>query len=44
MLVRILKEEGITGFYNGFGASMLNTFSTREYVIPADDQKYLISS
>lgn len=27
LLVRILKEEGISGYYKGFGASMLNTFS-----------------
>jgi len=27
LLKRILKEEGITGFYRGFGATMLNTFS-----------------
>jgi hypothetical protein len=29
LLKRILKEEGITGFYRGFGATMLNTFSMR---------------
>lgn len=29
LLKRIFKEEGITGFYRGFGATMLNTFSTR---------------
>ena len=29
LLVRILKEEGAMAYYNGFGASMLNTFSTR---------------
>ncbi|KAM0749839.1 mitochondrial carrier [Meredithblackwellia eburnea MCA 4105] len=27
MLIKILKEQGIAGFYRGFGASMLNTFS-----------------
>ncbi|KAH9998856.1 adenine nucleotide transporter [Russula compacta] len=27
LLKRILKEEGIAGFYRGFGATMLNTFS-----------------
>ena len=27
MLVKILKEQGIAGLYQGFGASMLNTFS-----------------
>ncbi|KAH9944831.1 adenine nucleotide transporter [Amylocystis lapponica] len=26
-LIRILKEEGIAGYYRGFGATMLNTFS-----------------
>ncbi|THH08596.1 hypothetical protein EW145_g2595 [Phellinidium pouzarii] len=30
LLLRILREEGISGFYSGFGANMLNTFSTRE--------------
>ncbi|KAL5526547.1 hypothetical protein ACEPAF_8271 [Sanghuangporus sanghuang] len=29
LLSRILREEGVSGFYNGFGASMLNTFSTQ---------------
>ncbi|TDL25820.1 mitochondrial carrier [Rickenella mellea] len=29
LLLRIVKEEGISGYYNGFGASMLNTFSTQ---------------
>lgn len=29
LLARILKEEGIAGFYRGFGATMLNTFSMR---------------
>ncbi|KAH8117994.1 adenine nucleotide transporter [Phellopilus nigrolimitatus] len=29
LLLRILREDGISGFYNGFGASMLNTFSTQ---------------
>jgi hypothetical protein len=27
VLLKILKEEGISGYYKGFGASMLNTFS-----------------
>ncbi|KAF8307734.1 adenine nucleotide transporter [Clavulina sp. PMI_390] len=27
LLSKILKEEGVLGFYKGFGASMLNTFS-----------------
>lgn len=27
--MRILKEEGIAGYYRGFGATMLNTFSMR---------------
>jgi solute carrier family 25 (peroxisomal adenine nucleotide transporter), member 17 len=31
LLVKILKEEGISGYYKGFGASMLNTFSMREW-------------
>ncbi|KAI5119427.1 hypothetical protein M0805_009878 [Coniferiporia weirii] len=29
LLLRILREEGVYGFYNGFGANMLNTFSTQ---------------
>ena len=29
LLVRIYHEEGIAGYYKGFGASMLNTFSMR---------------
>jgi hypothetical protein len=29
LIMRILKEEGIAGFYRGFGATMLNTFSMR---------------
>ena len=29
LLKRILKEEGIAGFYRGFSATMLNTFSMR---------------
>jgi len=29
LLLHILREEGITGFYRGFGATMLNTFSMR---------------
>lgn len=27
MLLRILKEEGVSGWYSGFAATMLNTFS-----------------
>lgn len=30
ILLRILKEEGIPGYYRGFVATMLNTFSMRE--------------
>lgn len=29
VLVKIFKKEGIAGFYRGFGATMLNTFSMR---------------
>lgn len=29
LLFKIMREEGISGFYKGFGASMLNTFSQR---------------
>jgi solute carrier family 25 (peroxisomal adenine nucleotide transporter), member 17 len=29
MLLRILKEEGVAGWYSGFAATMLNTFSMR---------------
>jgi hypothetical protein len=29
MLLRILKDEGIAGWYSGFAATMLNTFSMR---------------
>lgn len=29
LLFGIIKQEGIAGYYKGFGASMLNTFSTR---------------
>lgn len=32
LLVKILNEEGVSGFFKGFGASMLNTFSMREYL------------
>ena len=31
LLVRIYHEEGIAGYYKGFGASMLNTFSMRSF-------------
>ena len=30
LLIKIWNKEGISGYYKGFGASMLNTFSTRE--------------
>ena len=30
LLVTILRNEGISGYYKGFGANMLNTFSTRK--------------
>src|SRR6201996_3762139 len=30
LLLRIFKEEGLLGYYKGFGATMLNTFSTRK--------------
>ncbi|KDQ13549.1 hypothetical protein BOTBODRAFT_33558 [Botryobasidium botryosum FD-172 SS1] len=29
ILRRILREEGVSGYYKGFGASMLNTFSNQ---------------
>ena len=29
LVMRILKEEGIAGFYRGFGATMLKSFSMR---------------
>lgn len=37
LLKHILKEEGIAGFYRGFGATMLNTFSMRMqfYSVPS---------
>ena len=31
--MRILAEEGVAGFYRGFGATMLNTFSMRTPVL-----------
>lgn len=31
ILLKILREEGPAGYYRGFFASMLNTFSTRSY-------------
>lgn len=34
LLVKILQDEGLGGYYKGFGASMLNTFSMRESVAP----------
>lgn len=30
VLLQILKEEGIAGYYRGFTATMINTFSMRE--------------
>ena len=30
VLARIYQEEGVTGLYRGFGATMLNTFSMRK--------------
>jgi hypothetical protein len=30
LLLRILKEEGMAGYFRGFWATMLNTFSQRE--------------
>jgi len=33
LLKRILKEEGFSGFYRGFGATMLNTFSMRNAIL-----------
>ena len=35
LIVRILKEEGLAGFYRGFGATMLNTFSMRTPALSA---------
>jgi len=31
MLIRIVRTEGISGAFKGFSASMINTFSMREY-------------
>lgn len=31
LLLSILKEEGIAGYYRGFTATMINTFSMRAY-------------
>ena len=31
VLERILREEGFMGYYRGFMATMLNTFSMREF-------------
>lgn len=31
LLRKILRDEGFLGYYKGFGASMLNTFSMRKY-------------
>ena len=32
LVAQISKEEGLWGFYRGFGATMLNTFSMRTFV------------
>lgn len=32
LLLSILKEEGIAGYYRGFTATMINTFSMRAYL------------
>lgn len=34
LLVKILREEGVAGYFKGFGASMLNTFSMRAFTYP----------
>ena len=31
VLERILREDGLLGYYRGFMATMLNTFSMREF-------------
>jgi hypothetical protein len=33
MLLEIFKQEGINGWYRGFAATMLNTFSMRAFSI-----------
>lgn len=33
VLDSILREEGFKGYYRGFLATMLNTFSMREYIM-----------
>ena len=33
VLLDIFKHEGISGWYRGFAATMLNTFSMRAYPI-----------
>ena len=33
VILQILKEEGLPGLYKGFGATMLNTFSMRAFMI-----------
>jgi hypothetical protein len=35
LLLKIWKKEGLSGFYNGFAANMLNTFSMREWAFVA---------
>jgi len=34
VLLKILKEEGLAGWYRGFAATMLNTFSMRKHISP----------
>jgi hypothetical protein len=31
MLIRIVRTEGLSGAFKGFSASMINTFSMREF-------------
>lgn len=31
LLLKITREEGVSGFYKGFGASMLSVFSQRTF-------------
>lgn len=35
VILEIFKEEGIPGWYRGFAATMLNTFSMRASSIPS---------
>ncbi len=34
LLLKIFKEEGLRGFYKGYAATMLNTFSNRAFSNP----------